>query len=250
MAELTHMNRIATAGELSASIAHEVNQPLTGMVTRANAALRWLAGESPDLAKVRDALTHIVSAGHRAGDIITSVKSMFRKDTAENSKVDINDLIGAVLGLVYVDLRKLQVELQTRLEDRLPPVVANHVQVQQLVLNLMLNAMDSMRSVQPRMLTVTSRMEGPDRVEVSIEDTGTGISPANLDQIFKPLFTTKDRGMGMGLAICRSIIENHNGRIWVTLAAREALFSILSSRPKPGDLEANSKRSMLARSQP
>ena len=215
LSELTHMNRIATAGELSASLAHEINQPLTGIVTSASAARRWLARESPDIDEARAALDQIEAAGHRASDIVTSVRSMFRKETADKSAVDINKLIWTVLGLVYFDLRKHEIDLQSRLDDQIPPVLGNQVQLQQVILNLIMNAINSMRSVQPRVLSITSELSGPDRVEVSIEDTGTGIDPANLAQIFKPLFTTKERGMGMGLSICHSIINGHGGRIWV-----------------------------------
>jgi signal transduction histidine kinase/ABC-type uncharacterized transport system substrate-binding protein len=213
MAELTHMNRVATAGELSASIAHEINQPLTGIVTRASAARRWLAAERLDIDKARAALDQIEAAGHRASDIITNVRSMFRKDTQEKTQVDINKLIWSVLGLVYIDLRKYQIDLESGLDDQLPPVLGNQVQLQQVILNLVMNAIDSMRSVQPRVLSVKSKLNGPDSVQVSIEDTGIGINPSDLNQIFKPLFTTKEHGMGMGLSICRSIIEIHNGRI-------------------------------------
>jgi signal transduction histidine kinase/ABC-type uncharacterized transport system substrate-binding protein len=216
MAELTHMNRVATAGELSASIAHEINQPLTGMVLRASAARRWLAADRPDIDKARDALDQIEAAGHRASDIITSVKSMFRKDTQDKSWVDINEVIWTVLGLVYIDLRKHQIDLESGLDDQLPPVLGNQVQLQQVILNLIMNAIDSMRSVQPRALSIKSKLNGHDSVQVSIEDTGVGIDPANLSQIFKPLFTTKDHGMGMGLSICHSIIDGHEGRIWAT----------------------------------
>jgi len=215
MAELTHMNRVATAGELSASIAHEVNQPLTGIVTRASAARRWLAAERPDIDKARAALEAIVAAGHRASDIITNVRSMFKKDTQDKSLVDINKLIWAVLGLVYLDLRKHQIDLASELDDQLAPVLGNQVQLQQVILNLVLNAIDSMRSVEPRVLSIRSRLNGHGSLQVSIEDTGIGIDAANRDQIFKPMFTTKENGMGMGLSICHSIVASHNGRIWV-----------------------------------
>ena len=210
------MNRVATAGELSASIAHEVNQPLTGIVTRASAARRWLAGERPDIDKARAALDQIEVAGHRASEIVKNVRSMFRKDTQDKSPVDINKLSWTVLGLVHIDLRKHQIDLQSELGDQLPPVLGNQVQLQQVILNLIMNAIDSMRSVQPRVLSVKSKLNGHDSVQVSIEDTGIGIDPSKHDQIFKPLFTTKEHGMGMGLSICRSIIESHDGRIWVS----------------------------------
>jgi len=220
ISELTHMNRVATAGELSASIAHEVNQPLTGIVARVSAARRWLAAEKPDLDKVRAALDQIETAGHRASDIITNVKSMFQRDTQDRSEIDINKLISTVMDLVYIDLRKHQIELKTELSDQLPPVLGNRIQLQQVILNLVMNAIDAMRSVQPRVLSIKTALNGRDGVHVSIADTGIGIDPSNVDQIFKPLFTTKEHGMGMGLSICRSIVESHNGRIWVS-AGRE-----------------------------
>jgi signal transduction histidine kinase len=216
MSQLAQVNRLATAGELSASIAHEVNQPLTGIVTKANAALRWLAADKPDLEKARAALTQIVSAGHRASNIITSVRSMLRKDTPEVSPVDINKLIWTVLGLVWIDLRKHEIDLDTKLNEQLPPVQGNEIQLQQVILNLITNAIESMHSVEQRVLRVMSESGGPNVVHVSIEDTGTGIDHADLDNIFKPMFTTKATGMGMGLAICRSVVEGHGGRIWIS----------------------------------
>jgi signal transduction histidine kinase len=216
MSELTLMNRRASAGQLSASIAHEINQPL-GIVTRANAALRWLRAETPNLEKVGAALEQIVIAGHRAGDIVTSVRAMFRKDRGNQIvPLDINELILTVLAIVRVDLQRNGVDLQTHLGEKVSLVEGDKVQLQQVVLNLVMNAIDSMQSVHPRALKVKSEQSNPDMVHVSIEDTGTGIDPSNLDKIFSPLFTTKERGMGMGLSICHSIIEIHNGRIWVS----------------------------------
>jgi signal transduction histidine kinase len=227
MAELTHMNRVATAGELSASIAHEVNQPLTGIVARASAARRWLAAEKPDLDKVRAALGQIENAGHRASDIITNVKSMFKRDTQDRADIDINKLIWTVMGLVYIDLREHQIELKTELSDQLPPISGNQVQLQQVILNLVMNAIDAMRSVQERVLSLKTALDGRDGVHISIADTGVGIDPSNVDQIFKPLFTNKEHGMGMGLSICRSIIESHNGRILVSTAERGSTFELV-----------------------
>jgi signal transduction histidine kinase len=216
MTELTHMNRVSTVGELSASIAHEVNQPLTGITTRASAALRWLRAETPNLEKAEAALEQIVIAGHRAGDIITSVRSMFRKDTSERVPVDLNEIILTVLAIVRIDLQKNDVELQTQLVERVPVVEGDNVQLQQVVLNLVMNAIEAMQSVRYRVLKVKSEQSKPEMVQVSIEDSGTGIDPSNLNRVFSPLFTTKERGMGMGLSICQSIIENHKGRIWVS----------------------------------
>ena len=227
ISELTHLNRVATAGELSASIAHEVNQPLTGIVARVGAARRWLAAERPDLDKVRAALDQIEAAGHRASDIITNVKSMFKRDTQDRSKIDIDKLVWAVLDLVYIDLRKHHIELKTELSDQLPPIFGNRVQLQQVILNLVMNAIDAMRPVQERVLSVSTTFDG-DGVHVWIADTGVGIAPSDIDRIFEPLFTTKEHGMGMGLSICRSIIESHNGRIWVSAGQeRGSIFQLV-----------------------
>jgi PAS domain S-box-containing protein len=220
IAEITHMNRVATAGGLSASIAHELNQPLTGIATKAGAVRRWLAAKKPDMDRVRDALDQIVTASHRAGEIITNIKSMFRKDTLAKAEVDINKLIGTVMGLVSLDLRKHEIGLQMEFNDQLPPVFGNQVQLQQVILNLIMNAIDSMTSAELRVLSIKSKLNQTNLVQVSIEDTGTGIDPSNLDRIFKPLFTTKQHGMGMGLSICQSIIEGHKGRIWVSAGVK------------------------------
>jgi signal transduction histidine kinase len=216
MSELTQMNRIATAGELSASIAHEVNQPLTGIATRAAAGLRWLAAETPDVEKARAALTQIVTASHRASDIITSVHAMFRKDANERLPLEINRVILTVLSILRVELQKNDVQVRMELNHQLPAVEGDNVQLQQVILNLVMNAIESMQSMPRRELRIQSDLSKPDMVRVSIEDSGTGIDPSNLSRIFKPLFTTKSRGMGMGLSICHSIVESHHGRIWVT----------------------------------
>jgi C4-dicarboxylate-specific signal transduction histidine kinase len=171
MSELTQLNRIATAGELSATIAHEVNQPLTGIVTRANAALRWLSGkDDPDVGKARDALSQIVSAGHHASDVVTSVRAMFRKDTQEKSAVDVNKLIRSVLGLVYMDLRKHSIESRTDLADSLPAVIGNEVQLQQVILNLVMNGIEAMSSTEPRVLSIKSVCNRRGRMEASFKN--------------------------------------------------------------------------------
>jgi C4-dicarboxylate-specific signal transduction histidine kinase len=223
MAELTYMNRVASAGLLSASLAHEVNQPLAGIVLKANAALHWLVAENTG--EVRKALTQIAEAGHRAAGIITNVKAMFSKDTQEKSAVSINELIRAVLGLVHIDLRRHRVETQISLDSQLPPVLGNEIQLQKVILNLVMNAIEAMRSTEPRLLSIKSKVNQHGSVHVSIEDTGSGIEPSNMDHLFKPLFTTKERGMGMGLSICQSIIESHGGKIWVaSVAPRGSAF--------------------------
>ena len=153
---------------------------------------------------------------------------MFQKDTQDRSEIDINRLIWTVMGLVNIDLRKEQISLKTELGDQLQPVLGNRVQLQQVILNLVMNAIDAMRSVPDRVLTVRTTLNELDGVHVSIADTGIGIEPSNQDQIFKPLFTTKEHGMGMGLSICRSVIENHNGRIWVSAGQeRGSIFHLI-----------------------
>jgi signal transduction histidine kinase len=184
LSELTHMNRIATAGELSAAIAHEIKQPLTGIVTMANAALRWLSRESPDVGRARDAMNKVVAAGHHASDIITNVRGLFGKDAQEKSPTDLNKLIRAVLAVVYMDLRKYSIESQVNLSEQLLPVFGNEVQLQQVILNLVMNAIESMHSVESRALSITSETTRQDSACVSIADTGSGIDVANLSRIF------------------------------------------------------------------
>ena len=216
MAELAHMNRLATAGILSASIAHEINQPLTGIVMGAIAARRWLALREPSIEEARDALDQIESNGHRAGEIITSLRGMFKKETQARNPIDINKLIFTVLAIVRHELQKLGVELRTELDESLPALEGDRVQLQQVVLNLVMNAIEAMQTGALRILSIRSCVSKPNFVHVAVEDTGTGIDPSNHDHIFNPMFTTKERGMGIGLSICHSIIESHNGRIWVT----------------------------------
>jgi C4-dicarboxylate-specific signal transduction histidine kinase len=214
--ELAHVAHVTTVGELSASIAHEINQPLSVIVTRASAALRWLRAEKPNIEKAVASLEGIVAGGLRAGDIVTSIRAMFKNDASEKVPTNINDIILAVLSIVRVELQKHSVELHTQLNEHLPTVQGDKLQLQQVVLNLVMNGIEAMGSVRPRVLKVLTDQTKSDMVRVLIEDTGTGIDPSNLDQIFKPLFTTKANGMGIGLSICHSIIKSHNGRIWVS----------------------------------
>jgi C4-dicarboxylate-specific signal transduction histidine kinase len=215
MAELAHMSRVATAGVLSGSIAHEINQPLTAIVTDAGAARSWLARAEPDIKEACAALDSIETAGRRAGEIVASLRGMFKKETQARLPTDINKLICTVLAIVRSEVQKHHVELSIQLDESLPGVKGDRVQLQQVVLNLVMNAIEAMQSVEPRMLSIRSCVNRPNFVRVSIEDTGTGVDQSKMDQIFKPMFTTKERGLGIGLSICHSIIANHNGRIWV-----------------------------------
>lgn len=227
MAELQSVNRLATAGELSASIAHEVKQPLTSVAANAYAALNWLKSGTPNLDEARSSLDRIVSAAHRANDIVSSVRAILSKQEQETGDVDINELIMSVLTAGRMYLRSHQVELDLKLADGLPAVEGNRVQLQQVVLNLTANAVEAMEAMPVKRLSVRTTGVSSEGVRITIEDTGSGIEPANLDQVFKPLFTTKSRGMGIGLSICRSIVEAHGGRIDARSAPqRGAIFEV------------------------
>jgi PAS domain S-box-containing protein len=215
--ELGQVSRQTTVGAMTASIAHEVNQPLAAIVTNADAGLRWLSREEPDFDEVRALLGRIVSDGHRASEVITSIRSMFGKGAREkNSLVSVNDLLGDVLALVNGELESHQIQLRTDMLDGLPLVMAERVQLQQVLLNLITNAIEAMSSVtdRARVLSVSSMACEADQVLITLKDSGTGIDPAHMDRIFDAFFTTKDRGMGMGLSICRSIVESHGGQLW------------------------------------
>jgi C4-dicarboxylate-specific signal transduction histidine kinase len=200
---------------MAASIAHELNQPLAAIVTNGNAGLRWLAKATPDFDEVRAALQRIVSDGHRASQLIGTIRSMFKKDGQKKAPVDVNQLIQEVLGLMQGELQNQQVSLQTELEAQPIQVSGDRVQLQQVILNLITNAIDAMGSVteHPRVLRVRSETDESDAVVITVEDSGAGIDPKGTDRIFDMFYTTKSHGMGIGLAICRSIIEAHGGRI-------------------------------------
>ena len=218
LAKFADMNRVATAGELTASIAHEIKQPLAAMVTNANAGLRWLAKEMPDLDETRDAMKNVVSAGHRASEVIGSIQAMFKKDSQEKTTLDLNNVIQDVLGLVQGELQMQGILVQSGLTRPLPLVLGHKGQLQQVILNLVRNAADAMDTVsgRARVLRIKTAIHDPDGVLLSVEDSGTGIAPKDIDRIFELFFTTKSQGMGMGLSICRSIIEAHNGRLWAS----------------------------------
>jgi C4-dicarboxylate-specific signal transduction histidine kinase len=217
-AELDHATRLMARGEMAAAIAHEINQPLTAIIAQANAAIRWLARNPPDVSKSKDALEKIVAAGHRASDVVGSIRAMFKRDDNKRIPIDTNDIIRETVTLAQSDLRAQRVEVQINLAHDLPRVLGDRIQIQQVVFNLVMNAVDAMRSVtgRPRMLKITSAVQDDGNVTIAVEDSGGGIDPSNVDRIFGPFYTTKPQGMGMGLSICRSIVEAHDGRIWVS----------------------------------
>jgi signal transduction histidine kinase len=208
---------LTTMEVLSASIAHEVNQPLASMVTHADAGLRWLERKSPDLDEAKAALKSIVNDGHRAAKIIESVRMVFRKGTQDRVPLNINEIIQEVLGHTQNEVRLNRVFIQTDLNGQLPLVTGNPVQLQQVMLNLVTNAVDAMSSVtdRARVIHIRSELHNDDNIIVSVEDVGTGLDAEHKDKIFEPFFTTKSYGLGMGLMICQSIIEAHGGRLWM-----------------------------------
>jgi PAS domain S-box-containing protein len=218
-AELRRMSRFTTVGAMTASIAHELRQPLAAIVTNGNAGLRWLNRPAPDLTEVRAALQRMVSEGHRASEIITSIRAMFGKEQQQRHSVSIDDLIREVLSALLDDLKSCGVALRLELLDGVHPVEADRVQLRQVLLNLVTNAMDAMKAVEdrPRVLRIRSEALEQQWVVVSVQDTGTGISAENKDRIFDAFFTTKSHGMGLGLSICRSIVEAHGG--WLSASA-------------------------------
>ena len=209
---------LTTMGQMAASIAHELNQPLAAITTNGNAGLRFLGNTTPDLDEVREALKCIVSDGHRASQLIGTIRSMFKKDGQKKAPVDVNQLIQEALGLMQGELQNQRVSLQSELEAQPIQVLGDRVQLQQVVINLITNAIDAMRSVteHPRVLRVRSETNESDAVVVTVENSGVGIDPKSTDRIFDTFYTTKSHGMGIGLAICRSIIEAHGGRISVS----------------------------------
>jgi C4-dicarboxylate-specific signal transduction histidine kinase len=208
--------RLMTGDAVAATIAHELKQPLSGMTTSADAGLRWLDRPTPDLDEAKAALKQIVADGHRAGAVIESIRAMFKRDARSRTSLDINDLVGQALALVRDDLQKHRILVQTEADARLPQVTGDRIQLEQVLLNLITNAIDSMAGEnESRVLSVKSEVQDGGRVMVSVADTGPGIDSQAVGRIFNPLFTTKSNGMGMGLAICRSIIETHNGRLSV-----------------------------------
>ncbi len=227
--ELAEISRHMTMGAMTASIAHEINQPLTGLVTNAEAGLRWLNRAEPDLDEVRAAFKRIIDSGHRASEVVTGIRSMFRKDIGKRIPVDVNDLIGEVLALVRGELESHQVVLRSELGDGLPAIDAEQTQLQQVVLNLVMNAVEAMGSVtdRDRILIVRSQSE-PHHILITVEDSGPGIEKENLNRVFEAFFTTKTHGMGMGLSICRSIIESHGGQL--SVSARSPRGSIFSAK--------------------
>ena len=214
-AHVTHVSRIMSMDELNAAIAHEVNQPLTAVITSARACERWLGGEPPNVATARASLERIIRDGNRASQIISRIRSLFKKNPPQKEPLDVNELILEMIALQHSEGTVDGVAIQTALAADLPILYADRVQLQQVVLNLMRNAIDAMAEIadRPKQLYINSCKERAGRVSVSFTDSGVGLSPDHAHKIFNAFFTTKANGLGMGLAISRSIIESHGGRI-------------------------------------
>jgi len=228
-AEVARVTQRMAMDEMAASIVHEINQPLAAIASNSNAGLRWLTRTAPDLDEVRNALNRVVNDSHRASEVIGGIRSAFKKEHQTKARQDVNKLIREVLRLVGSDAEAQHISVRAELSDELPKVPANLVQLRQVILNLIANAIDAMSSVvdRPRVLRLKTQAREPSHLLITVEDSGTGIKPENMDRIFGPFFTTKSHGMGMGLSICRSIVESHGGRLSVSLGpSHGSIFNV------------------------
>ena len=226
-AELAHVNRVTTMGELSASITHEVMQPVAAAVNNASAALRWLGKEPPDLEQARQALNRIFANGNRAREVIERMRALLKKAPLQKEDVDINEAILEVIALTRGEVTKNGISVQTHLVGGLPLIQADRVQLQQVILNLIINAVEALSSVGegPRELIISTGETESNGVLVAIRDSGPALTPASLECVFDAFYTTKPGGLGMGLSICRSIIEAHGGQLWASVnVPRGAVF--------------------------
>jgi PAS domain S-box-containing protein len=216
-AELAHVTRVTTLGELAASIAHEINQPLAALIANADACLGWLGRGPPNLAAARRSVEWIVDDAHRASEVIRRVRALAKKTDTEKALLDVNEFVREAMALVQREVSRNEVSLRMELAPGLPSIFGDRVQLQQVIINLVMNGIEAMQPVdgRPRRLTIRSGRDDLGRVYLTVADSGTGISEADAERIFVPFFTTKPSGMGMGLAICRSIVEAHAGRLSV-----------------------------------
>ncbi len=213
--DLARVSRVTTMGELTASLAHEVNQPIAAAVTDANTCLRWLMRDPPDLEEAREAASRTIKDATRAAEIISGVRQLFKKDTPQRQLVDLNEVIQEMVVLLRSEAERYSISVRTDLAAHLPHVMGDRVQLQQLMMNLMMNGVDAMRDVNgTRELNINSRLGEDEQLAVTVSDTGVGLPAQQADQIFDPFFTTKPHGTGMGLRISRSIVESHGGRVW------------------------------------
>jgi C4-dicarboxylate-specific signal transduction histidine kinase len=217
--ELAHVARVASLGALTASITHEVNQPLSGIITNASTCLRMLAADPPNVEGARETARRTIRDGNRASDVITRLRALFSKKVPTNDPVDLNEATHEVITLLRSEFQRSRVILRAELDDEIPPVTGDRVQLQQVILNLLLNASDAMSSIddRPRQLVIRTEREEDDRVRLSVQDAGVGFKPQDEVRLFDAFYTAKNGGMGMGLSVSRSIIESHHGRLWAAL---------------------------------
>jgi C4-dicarboxylate-specific signal transduction histidine kinase len=213
--DLTRVSRMTTMGELTASLAHEVNQPIAAALTDANTCLRWLNRDQPDMEEARDAASRVVNDATRAAEIIRRIRLLFKKGAPQRELVDINEVIREMIALMRSQIIRHSISVQTELVEDIPGIMGDRVQLQQVLMNLMINGIDAMKDMDgTRRLAIKSQRGEDDQLTVSVSDTGVGLPPQQADQIFNPFFTTKLHGTGMGLRISRSIVESHGGRLW------------------------------------
>jgi C4-dicarboxylate-specific signal transduction histidine kinase len=212
--ELAHVSRVASLGALTASIAHEVNQPLGAVVANANACLRWLDRQPPKLEEAKESVRQIVLDGARGSEVITGIRSLLRREQPRCIRLNVNEIVEEIIVLLRSELR--EVTTHTLLAENLPLVVADHVQVQQVLLNLITNSIEAMKTVldRPRVLRIETQRHNGDTVIVTVRDSGVGLNESQKQNLFEPFYTTKPQGLGMGLSICRTIIERYGGRLW------------------------------------
>jgi C4-dicarboxylate-specific signal transduction histidine kinase len=216
--ELARVARVSSLGALTASIAHEVNQPLSGIITNASTCLRMLAADPPNVAGARETARRTIRDGNRASDVITRLRALFSKQDAAAEPVDLNDATRKVIALSLSEIQRNRAVLRQELADGLPPVMGDRVQLQQVILNLLLNALDAMSGIddRPRQLLIRTARDDEDCVRLTVQDSGTGIEPHRIERLFEAFYTTKSGGMGIGLSVSRSIIESHQGKLWAT----------------------------------
>lgn len=215
-AELAHVARVTSLGALTASIAHEVNQPLSGIVMNASTCLRMLSGDQPNIEGARETARRTIRDGNRASEIVTRLRTLFRRKEVAAESIDLNDAARGVIALSLSELQSNGILVQHEFADNLPPVKGDRIQIQQVILNLVRNASDAMRDVddRPRQLLIKTESDNSKNVQLTVRDTGVGLASDAADRLFESFYTTKDNGMGIGLSVSRSIIEAHRGRLW------------------------------------